>query len=413
MRLTLRTWIMGVALLVAALLTISGCGETPTPLATGIPADTPSPTATSAPTETPAPVDTPAPTDTSAPTDTPASTSVSPTVVLAPTSGSPGTTVQVTAAGFQPDTSVQVGIGRENSEYDVIAMAEADADGRLTMETAIPEFAEPGERWVVVADVPGQPVTAVSNLFEVTASEETAILITPRMGPIGTEVLVTAEGFPPNAPVEIGFGRVDSEYDVITTAQADAEGEVTAGFEIPGFADPDDAWVVVVATEDHNVRAVSDPFDVVASVVTPAPSPTAGSGLFTRASIYLIAVGDAGQSGELIGCDDSAVPVEVEIEPTIAPLTAALERLFAFDPEAEGYPELYNVFQQSDLTVDGINIVAGEATIALSGELVLGGVCDNPRVEAQLERTALQYSTVDQVSITLNGEPLEDVLSLQ
>ncbi|MGC9523415.1 MAG: GerMN domain-containing protein [Anaerolineae bacterium] len=305
----LRTRIIGLALLVAALLAISGCAGTPTPLVTEPP---------SAPTDTPEPTHTPEPTSTPTATATPASTSIDPTAVIAPTSGPPG-----------------------------------------------------------------------------------------------TAVMVTAEGFPPNAPVDIGFGRPESEYDVIAMAQSDAQGMVSTSFEIPSFVGEDDLWVVVVVTEDREVQVISEPFQVTASAATPTPSPTAESGLFTHANIYLIAVGDAGQSGDLIGCDDSVVPVEVEIEPTIAPLTAALERLFAFDPEAEGYLDLYNALRQSDLTVDGINIVAGEATIALSGELILGGVCVNPRVEAQLERTALQYSTVDQVSITLNGEPLEDVLSLQ
>jgi spore germination protein GerM len=42
---------------------------------------------------------------------------------------------------------------------------------------------------------------------------------------------------------------------------------------------------------------------------------------------------------------------------------------------------------------------------------LLGGVCDNLRAEAQIVYTALQYSTIDSVSITLNGQPLEVFLS--
>ncbi|MGC9348311.1 MAG: GerMN domain-containing protein [Anaerolineae bacterium] len=114
-----------------------------------------------------------------------------------------------------------------------------------------------------------------------------------------------------------------------------------------------------------------------------------------------------------MGCDDSVVPVEVVIEPTVAPLTAAINKLLAIDTEYYGQSGLYNALHASNLTLEGINIVQGKATIALSGELVLGGVCDNPRVEAQLEETALQYSTVSQVEILLNGEPLDQVLSGQ
>jgi spore germination protein GerM len=38
-------------------------------------------------------------------------------------------------------------------------------------------------------------------------------------------------------------------------------------------------------------------------------------------------------------------------------------------------------------------------------------VCDEPRVRAQLRETALQYATVDRVSILVDGTPLEELLN--
>jgi hypothetical protein len=76
-----------------------------------------------------------------------------------------------------------------------------------------------------------------------------------------------------------------------------------------------------------------------------------------------------------------------------------------------GETDLYNALSNSDLQVEGIDIVAGHATIALSGEVVLGGVCDLPRFRAQWEDTALQYHTIDTVSISINGRPLDEILS--
>jgi hypothetical protein len=61
--------------------------------------------------------------------------------------------------------------------------------------------------------------------------------------------------------------------------------------------------------------------------------------------------------------------------------------------------------------VEGVTLEDGEAIVKLSGTLMLGGVCDNPRVEAQLEETALQFSTVSRVSVFVNGVPLEGLLS--
>lgn len=42
---------------------------------------------------------------------------------------------------------------------------------------------------------------------------------------------------------------------------------------------------------------------------------------------------------------------------------------------------------------------------------MLGGVCDAPRLEAQIEQTALQFSTVNEVAVFVNDKPLEEVLS--
>ena len=102
--------------------------------------------------------------------------------------------------------------------------------------------------------------------------------------------------------------------------------------------------------------------------------------------------------------------MRVPIEPTIAPLTAAYNQLLSADDTFYGESGLYNALAQSDLTLDGIDIENGTAQVAFSGEIVLGGVCDRPRVETQLRQTALQYSTVDEVNITVNGQPLDDVL---
>lgn len=132
--------------------------------------------------------------------------------------------------------------------------------------------------------------------------------------------------------------------------------------------------------------------------------------LAEEVQVYLIAVEDGGQLGELIGCNDSVVPVTQTIEPTAAPLTAALEILLGLDADAEG---LYNALAASDLTLESAAVIDGEARIELSGQLSLGGVCDDPRVLAQLEQTAAQFATVNSVAITLNGEPLATQLGGQ
>jgi hypothetical protein len=160
--------------------------------------------------------------------------------------------------------------------------------------------------------------------------------------------------------------------------------------------------------DDVSVFINGVPLDDLLAGVAPAPTPTGD--LFTRTDIYLISIGDEGQSGPEVGCGDSVVPVEVPIEPTIAPLTAALEMLLSLGTREYGMSGLYNALYQSELTVEDVQIEDGEAVIELAGTLNLGGACDEPRVRAQLRETALQYSTVQRVSIFINGTPLEDLL---
>lgn len=151
------------------------------------------------------------------------------------------------------------------------------------------------------------------------------------------------------------------------------------------------------------------------ATIEPLPTPTplsSGQGGFTHVQIYLVALGDNGQNGQKIGCDDSLIAVEREITPTIAPLRASLNELLSLREQYDGQSGLYNALYQSDLKIDDIGLANGLATIYLSGRYTLGGVCDIPRFEAQLEATALQFSTVDRVMVFLNGQAMTDALSL-
>lgn len=339
-----------------------------------------------------------------------------PRVSISPQSGPPGSEIEVTASGFPPNQEVQVGAGREGTEFGVTRMVTTDAAGAVNTTITLPESAEPGDPWgVVVRVVEEGGARASSETFQIIgeAPEEASVSISPAQGPPGTRVAVSGSGFPSNAAVNIGVGAPASEYVIIDAAETDAEGGVQTTTTIPTEAEAGERLVVVVVTADNEVRGVSDPFDVTGGAV-PSPTPREGTGgQFTRTNIFLIAVDDGGQSGKKIGCNDSVIPVEVEIEPTIAPLRASLEALLAIEEEYYGQSGLYNALYASDLEVGAIDIEQRQAFIQLSGTLSIGGVCDAPRVEAQLEETALQFSTVDRVSIFLNGDPLATYLSLQ
>lgn len=234
------------------------------------------------------------------------------------------------------------------------------------------------------------------------------VSIAPDSGPPGTIITLTATGFPPGARVEVGLGRFRSEYDVYAVREIGDNGTLTTALAIPEDADIGEQWVGVVALGVEEV--ISEVFLVTDVQVTP----TLGeSEMVEQAQIYLVALGDAGRSGMAIGCNDSLVPVTVNIEPTIIPLDAALEELLAVDSRTYGQSGLYNALYRSDLIVDGVVIENGEALIELSGEIITGGFCDEPRIEQQLWQTALQYETVDSVTIYVNGKPLNEIFSVQ
>jgi len=155
-----------------------------------------------------------------------------------------------------------------------------------------------------------------------------------------------------------------------------------------------------------------------AAPATAAPSPSATPTtrplvLVDRVKVFLVAIGDEGKAGKAIGCGDSLVAVERQIQPTSEPLKAAYQELLSIHDREYGQSGLYNALYQCDLKVDSVTLASGKATVRLSGQTALGGECDNPRVGAQLTEIALQFPTVKEVAVYVNGAPLQQWLSLK
>jgi hypothetical protein len=142
-------------------------------------------------------------------------------------------------------------------------------------------------------------------------------------------------------------------------------------------------------------------------------APTSTTAAEQMVKIVLIELEGNGQSGPLVGCGDSAIPINVTIPSTQGVLRAALEKLLSAKQQFYGESGYYNALYQSDLQVASVSIDQGKANIHLTGTLMLGGECDAPRVEAQIEQTALQFSTVNNVAVFIDDVPLEEVLSLK
>jgi hypothetical protein len=150
---------------------------------------------------------------------------------------------------------------------------------------------------------------------------------------------------------------------------------------------------------------------VLVPVVASARSEPAPAGKASSVRVYLVAIGDNGKSGAKIGCGDSIVGVTRTVPSTQAPLTAALRLTLANHERYHGQSGLYNALYQSRLALKRVAVVRGTATVRLTGTLRLGGVCDAPRVRAQLRQAAFQFRTVHRVAIFVNGVPLSRALS--
>lgn len=144
----------------------------------------------------------------------------------------------------------------------------------------------------------------------------------------------------------------------------------------------------------------------------PSATPTAApAGKTTKLKIFLIALEDGGVAGKKIGCNDSVVPVTVEVPKTSGVLRAALTQLLAQRDQYYGQSGLYNALYQSNLEISSLSLKDGKAVVKLKGDFTLGGECDSPRVKAQLVETARQFKTVSKVTFYINGKLLDDLLS--
>jgi hypothetical protein len=176
--------------------------------------------------------------------------------------------------------------------------------------------------------------------------------------------------------------------------------------QIPATAVNASTQVPTATTQPININSEATAFSKGEVITVGTATPTT-----RRVFIYLVALDDNGKSGKKIGCNDSIVPIEREIPRTASPLTDTLKLLFSAKQQFYGQSGFYNALYQSNLRVEGISERNGVFRVNLLGELSLGGICDNPRAEAQIKETIMQFATVKQANVFLNGVALENYFS--
>lgn len=240
----------------------AGCAGLETPTTTS-----PIKTATAAP-DTPTPTTLP---ETAEPTEkqsisTPAPESPpredEPSVLVSPLQVSAGMEVTVKVLGFPANADLAIGIGRVNSEYDVLTRVQAEEDGSQSKQVKVPDFVSEEDEWVFVVIAQDSRVRAVSDTLQVEVDEDASVLLSRYSARVGQELIINGVGFPPASTVELGIGRVNSEYDLVSSVETDAAGAFQAPLTIPDFVDPKDRWVIVAVADKGQVKVISGEIEI-------------------------------------------------------------------------------------------------------------------------------------------------------
>ena len=160
------------------------------------------------------------------------------------------------------------------------------------------------------------------------------------------------------------------------------------------------------------VRLNTESFAWERTAVTPAPRPVVPSPT-ANGRIFLVHIDDGGRNGQAIGCGDSLVAVDRPVpsgNDRALQVRSILTSLFTA-PSSFPPTGLYNVFSKGTIRIDNVRIDGGLLEVRLSGQALIGGICDAPRFDGQIKATLQQFDWVRSVTVFVNGTPIETVFS--
>ena len=149
---------------------------------------------------------------------------------------------------------------------------------------------------------------------------------------------------------------------------------------------------------------------LLAAFVFPQTAPARAVAQRREVKVYLVALNDDGSSGQKVGCGDSLVPVTRQVGRLRANLRGAIQELLVIPHEYDA--RLRNFWRGRNLRVRSVSVSRrGVATIYITGEgPQVAGVCDQPRIESQIEETAKQFPNVRRVRVFVNGRTLASAI---
>lgn len=298
-----------------------------------------------------------------------------PAVLLTPTTATVGATVNATVSSFPPNVNVRAGLGVPGQTAILVNQGTTDANGAFSTQFTIPAGTAVGLQLYVSVQTANAELVATSNPVTITAG-----------------------------------GSGGSEPALVPTIEVFTPGIATAVPTVPTATPvPNTAQVITIIPAPTNAL-LTPPFSgALAPIPTPVGFNQFGT-LFNQVNVYMVIPGDNGQRGPVFGCNDSLVAVQIAVPETVAPLTAGIDALLENPASTYGLADVVNPMADTDLEIVNIFILNGEAIINLTGSVTSGGTCEDTRLIAQMTATALQYNTVDRLSVYVDGVSLNNLL---
>lgn len=144
----------------------------------------------------------------------------------------------------------------------------------------------------------------------------------------------------------------------------------------------------------------------------PSSAPASPSTKTAKLTVFYVAVDNQeGVSGPKIGCGDTLVATETGPMTFTNQVEAALNALLKDNSSTHGESGLKNALAASDLRYKSSTVKGDQVTVNLTGTVMSGGTCDDPRIIEQLKYTAKVAAGVGSARILVNGSAIEELLS--
>ncbi|MGW8143610.1 MAG: LysM peptidoglycan-binding domain-containing protein [Anaerolineales bacterium] len=187
------------------------------------------------------------------------------TIIITPVSGVPLTTIQVGGLGYQPFSSVTLGLARDTVIFSIEGSVNTDVNGFFSTNFIIPPSAQVGELWTVVSiksDEKGGEVTARSNEFTVTRPQpvlQPILTIWPLAGSPGSHLSVVGSNYNSMSLVRYSFGVEGQAPYMTSTVWTEINGTFAVDLFLPANAESGESWIVTAELDENPLVSATSP----------------------------------------------------------------------------------------------------------------------------------------------------------